>query len=536
MHPGTIHKRGEFGIMSPMKNCRRCRARRASLLRKGQEMKNEKTKGVRLRKMTPEERLLAAIMGFTVPDKCKTRAEREAAMFKIELENSQRDLIDVLMGYRKPSLYATQNKSPLYFTFRALLDFQASGEWGDSARERVQCVMFMLAQLARQIGSCALEVVLRLRIECAASLSFTNAKADRLAARFADCWNLVMSEYELLDDKERLRIRIRPPRPTVDIDDDINPYIKKCMTAEECTAAERKFALERLHKRLPGYVAAVEMKRDAISNAADQISANEPFQRSMMEFFGDIRELCDIFAAETDLYYRVHNDTEYDNDDSLSDGHEKTDETLARESLVAEIGRFLDSAAARARRIGSKAAKEFISVKAILVKRQGDFSTPEVDEFCEYSRYRDEKEKLEIRNDLKRFLVGFLEAYSGFLKDLDASKLGSGAPMEVKIDGYTAEGAKQAKAVINAKPAEQNYFSDTNLRLLFEVSANTPANWRTGRAKPPEGFMDAFMRKDGNAMRACAERYRASRAKGDAMNTKHVKRGISDEQIYRESL
>ena len=27
-----------------------------------------------------------------------------------------------------------------------------------------------------------------------------------------------------------------------------------------------------------------------------------------------------------------------------------------------------------------------------------------------------------------------------------------------------------------------------------------------------------------------------TRAKGDAMNTKHVKRGISDEQIYRESL
>ena len=255
-----------------------------------------------------------------------------------------------------------------------------------------------------------------------------------------------------------------------------------------------------------------------------------------MEFFGDIRELCDIFAAETDLYYCVHNDTEYDNDDSLSDGHEKTDETLARESLVAEIGRFLDSAAARARRIGSKAAKEFISVKAILVKRQGDFSTPEVEEFCEFSRYRDEKEKLAIRNDLKRFLVGFLEAYSGFLKDLDASKLGGGAPMEVKIDGYTAEGAKQAKAVINAKPAEQNYFSDPNLCLLFKVSANTPANWRTGRAKPPEGFMDAFMRKDGKAMRECAERYRASRAKGDAMNTKHVKRGISDEQIYRESL
>ena len=495
-------------------------------------MKSKKTKGVRLRKLSQEERLLLAIYCETIPDKCKTRAEREAAMFKIELENSQRDLIDVLLGYSKPRLCGDS----LDFTFRSLLDFHASMEWRSQARDRVQLIMFMLAQLARQIGSCALEAVLRLRIECATSWSYTNAKADLLAARFADCWNLVMSEYELLDDNERLSIRIRPPRSTADIDHDINPYIKESMTAEECTAAERKFALERLHKRLPGYVAAVERKRAAISNAADQISANEPFQRSMAEFLGDIRELRDIFEAETDLYYSVHNDTEYDSDDSLSHGHEKTDETLARESLVEEIGRFLDSAAACARRIGSKAAKEFISVETILVKRLGDFSAPEVDEYCEYSRYRDEKEKAAIRNDLQRFLVGFMEAYSGFLKDLAASRLGGKAPVEVKIDGYTAEGAKQAKAVINAKPAEQNYFSDPNLCLLFKVSANTPANWRTGRAKPPEGFMDAYVRKDRKAMSECAERYRASRAKADAMNTKHVKRGLSDEQIHRESL
>ena len=44
------------------------------------------------------------------------------------------------------------------------------------------------------------------------------------------------------------------------------------------------------------------------------------------------------------------------------------------------------------------------------------------------------------------------------------------------------------------------------------------------------------MKKDAEAMRKCAERYKANRANGDAMNSKHVKRGLSEEQIYRESL
>ena len=432
-----------------------------------------KGRGVRLRKMSPEELLLAAIQGETMPNKCKTRAEREAAMFKIELGDSQRNLVDVLLGRRKPSFCDAQNK--LHFTFRSMLDFHASVEWGGQARDMVQGVVFMLAQLARQIGSCALEEALRLRIECATSWSYTCARADRLAARFADVWNLVMSEYELLDDKERLRIRVRPPRPTLGFHDNINPYIKNDMTAKECTAAERKFALERMRKRLPGYVAAVERKRAAISDAADPISANEPFEGSMEKFLGDFRELRSIFVAETDIYYCVHNDTKYDSDDSLSYAHEKTDETQARESLVAEIGRFLDSAAALARRIGSEAAKEFISAKTILVSRQGDFSTPEADEFCEYSRYCDENEKAEIRDDLRCFLAGFVEAYNGFLKDLAASKLGEKPPVKVELTKKSGETI--ARAVRPGKGGARRMFDE-------DIQEKCWHYWETGRRNP----------------------------------------------------
>ena len=52
----------------------------------------------------------------------------------------------------------------------------------------------------------------------------------------------------------------------------------------------------------------------------------------------------------------------------------------------------------------------------------------------------------------------------------------------------------------------------------------------------PDGFADAIAGRDANAMRLVSEKYKANRAKKDVMNTKHVKRGISEEQIYRESL
>jgi len=104
--------------------------------------------------------------------------------------------------------------------------------------------------------------------------------------------------------------------------------------------------------------------------------------------------------------------------------------------------------------------------------------------------------------------------------------------LRVELAGKSGKVIAEA---VHVKPAEKDFFSDKNLRLLFEVGVNTPANWRKGKS-PPDGFTDAFMKKDAEAMRKCAERYKANRANGDAMNSKHMKRGISEEQIYRESL
>ena len=129
------------------------------------------------------------------------------------------------------------------------------------------------------------------------------------------------------------------------------------------------------------------------------------------------------------------------------------------------------------------------------------------------------------RNGIERF--GNLRA-----EKVQPSENQDVVPLPVVLAGTSGKTIAEA---VHTKPAEKDFFSDKNLQLLFNVSVNTPANWRNGKS-PPAGFTEAFMKKDAEAMRSVAEKYKANRAKGDVMNTKHVKRGLSEEQIHRDSL
>ena len=108
-------------------------------------------------------------------------------------------------------------------------------------------------------------------------------------------------------------------------------------------------------------------------------------------------------------------------------------------------------------------------------------------------------------------------------------------PIDANVVSLSRTGSAQVSVAAQAKRPERDFFSDPNLQVLFEVSVNTPGNWRRGKVTPPEGFLDALDGKDEKAMRACAEKYKASRAKSDAMNTKHIQRDLSEEEIYKES-
>lgn len=118
------------------------------------------------------------------------------------------------------------------------------------------------------------------------------------------------------------------------------------------------------------------------------------------------------------------------------------------------------------------------------------------------------------------------------LAELIATKLAK-KPIPAVVAGFTKEGRREAVDISNTKKSESDWFSDPNLCILFGVSENTPYNWRKGKS-PPEGFREAFERKDAKAMRACAEKYRATHGKSDAMNAKSLERNLSEEQIYNQ--
>lgn len=103
----------------------------------------------------------------------------------------------------------------------------------------------------------------------------------------------------------------------------------------------------------------------------------------------------------------------------------------------------------------------------------------------------------------------------------------------VQVACLMTEAMNQLKEVLHTKPAEKGYFSDRNLSILFDVSENTPYNWRKGKSKPPEGFHNALESQDYNAMQICAKKYRVNRAKCDVMNTKRVVHNLSDKVLSK---
>lgn len=114
--------------------------------------------------------------------------------------------------------------------------------------------------------------------------------------------------------------------------------------------------------------------------------------------------------------------------------------------------------------------------------------------------------------------------------------LGPDGKIHAIVDGVSADGEAVLFRIVNTKKPERDYFSDPNLSRLFGTHVNTIANWRKGSVKPPEGFSEAFEKRDYRAMCACAEKYRANQECADAMNTKGVEHGISEEQMHRQRL
>ena len=107
------------------------------------------------------------------------------------------------------------------------------------------------------------------------------------------------------------------------------------------------------------------------------------------------------------------------------------------------------------------------------------------------------------------------------------------AHTDLLVDGFTPAARKQLLDLLQSKPAEKSFFTDRNLSLLFGISTNTVYNWRKGKCRAPAGFHDAFAANDSDALKKCAEKYRANRAKCDVMNSRHVVHDLSDKTLAR---
>ena len=144
-------------------------------------------------------------------------------------------------------------------------------------------------------------------------------------------------------------------------------------------------------------------------------------------------------------------------------------------------------------------------------------------------------QSMPILESMAKLIVEGLGRLSVDVEAKSASQLQEGK-LHVIVDGYSKEGRKEAVQIANTKMSEKDWFSDPNLAILFGSHPNTIANWRKKPEMAPAGFADAWSAKDIRRMSEVARLYKANRERADVMNTKGVKRNMSEEQIHNERL
>ena len=388
-------------------------------------------------------------------------------------------------------------------------------------RTIVSDMTLMMGKLARRISSPNLGEMIQLRYECLSTnkgvygLNLKKPAISAFVAHLVRCLNLLAIELEFIDPAELATAWPEiPDHDDSDSDCDFEP--PDDADAETANAMGRDFSIENLGKRLAGFIEEANEAENRFAAIADA------FGNSILPGDSDMPDATSIkrvLSTCTTAYYNVYSDSDDGEGLALSGfGSEATKETAAQDAAKKAIERYLDTALKLAKRLGSSTAKEYASMRHTFIKNKRKFIQSTDD--------------MAIAGVLDDFTASLVRCHRQLLGDLDASKIAPDKAVAVTLDERSG---KVIESAVHAKPAEKDYFSDANLRILFECSVNTPANWRRGKS-PPEGFTDAFLKRDYKAMQLCAERYKANRAKSDAMNSKRLVRNMSEEQINRESL
>ena len=390
-----------------------------------------------------------------------------------------------------------------------------------NARSKVSDITLMMGKIARRISSPNLGEIIMLRYECISSnkgIYGINLKKQTISAftnHLEKCMMLLATELEFLDAAELASVWPElPARENQDEHGDIIP--DEGMTADDANEAARTGALDKLDERLAEFSEKADQTEKAFSAIADA------FERSLLPEgcdMPDSKTIKLVLSTCTKAFYDIYEDSA-DGDGVTCSGicREDTPFTGAQNAAINAVERYLDAALRLAKRSGASSAREFASVRHTFIENKDSFMRP--------------TSALSLSAVLDDFVIRLGRCHNQLLAELEASKIAPDKAVAVTLDKSSG---KIIESAIHSKPAEKDYFSDANLRILFECGINTPANWRRGKS-PPEGFTDAFLKHDYKAMQLCAERYKANRGRSDAMNSKHLVRNISEEQINRESL
>ncbi|MBR0198105.1 MAG: hypothetical protein IJQ34_08215 [Kiritimatiellae bacterium] len=401
----------------------------------------------------------------------------------------------------------------------------------------VNNLAYLLAQLARKINSQKLQDVLalqvslkKLQLSTIDDAKVLEDKIEDCTDRFADCWDAVISEYDLLDDSEKMNIKLRElekPQPIIK-----EQFIKLSKSVEESTEISKKIGIEYCRESLPKTFAEdVNRLNDIFKRAKDVLENVDELEKVKGEIIINQDTLKRIYEAKTSYYYYNLVSEKDENPKRLKNiKFGIVEEAAARDVLIKNIESFLKEINRVAVEIGSKTAEIFYRLRL-------DITT--------YSNILEKDNNiiqvLSSNNDiLRRNIIieeldsKLCEALTNFVIDLAIFQ--KKPPEKVTADETFFKRVDEIVTMAkNKMNKERDFFSTKFLKRLFGVkSENTIRNWKKHKNKAPPGFHDALINFDVVKMQQIAEIYKAKRKKkkGDALNSKHVVRGASAEQIH----
>ena len=343
------------------------------------------------------------------------------------------------------------------------------------ARSLVEDAVFMLGQIAKRINSFLLPRIVALRLDLM-RLGFRGdgdeAEARRLVKEFEECYDTLLTEVSFMDVRERAGIWPKVPVHPVDTSGSYEMfYPKRGMTPEEATQGSRAAALRNHRRETRGFAKKVAALTACFSRLADEVQLGIA-SASAVGLSPDWQMLSEVLQTFTVLVYHKFHDmdlffcndperTNYYADIGMDMASEETEATRAKQELGREIIRYVNAAIALARRVGSKSANDFVLVKSLFEKHDGDFRRAE--------------HSLAVKADLSSFLDTLKSARERLRADVAAAKLGGGPPLQVELTKKSGETI--AKAVRPGRGGARRIYDE-------DIQEKCWHYWETGRRNP----------------------------------------------------